>query len=162
MPREVSFKADQPVTGVTVECANCNAEDQFAASDLRDELAARGIPSGDGLRVVLQRLGLHPDVSFTDAMKPEGYTIASAPGVLTLTGATGAGVFYAAQTVTQMIERTANDGFVRPVSMLLTYAGSMPNRSAASSIVQPRVLRSARTRRPKARIYLRNADVSRW
>ena len=57
MPREVSFKGDQPVTGVTVECPNCGAEDQFAAGDLRDELAARGIPTGDGLRIVLQRLG---------------------------------------------------------------------------------------------------------
>src|ERR1700760_595270 len=88
MPREVSFKGDQPITGVTVECPNCGADDQFAASDLRDELAARGIPAGDGLRIVLQRLGQHPDPSFTEAMRPEGYTLASAPGVLTLTGAT--------------------------------------------------------------------------
>jgi hexosaminidase len=111
-PREVSFKGDQPLTGVTVDCPNCGADDQFAASDLRDELAARGIPAGDGLRITLQRLGQHPDSTFTDAMRPEGYTIASAPGVLTLTGATGPGVFYAAQTVKQMIERAANGGFV--------------------------------------------------
>lgn len=45
-------------------------------------------------------------------MRPEGYTIAAAPGVLTLTGATGSGVFYAAQTVKQMIERGANGSFV--------------------------------------------------
>src|ERR1700744_1542876 len=108
MPREVSFKGDQPVTGITVECPNCGTEDQFAAGDLRDDLTARGIPAGDGLRIVLQRLGQHPDASFTDAMRSEGYTIASAPGVLTLTGATGSGVFYAAQTVKQMIERSAD------------------------------------------------------
>jgi hypothetical protein len=112
MPREVAFKGDQPVTAVTVECPNCGADDQFAAGDLRDELAAIGIPAGDGLRIVLQRLGQHPDPSFTDAMRPEGYTIASAPGILTLTGATGPGVFYAAQTVKQMIERSANGSFV--------------------------------------------------
>ena len=111
-PREVSFKEDQPVTGVTVECPNCGADDQFAASDLRDELAARGIPAGEGLRIVLQRLGQHPDASFTEAMRAEGYTIASTPGILTLTGATGSGVFYAAQTVKQMIERGANGSFV--------------------------------------------------
>ena len=45
-------------------------------------------------------------------MRPEGYTIAFAPGVLTLTGATGSGIFYAAQTVKQMIERSANGSFV--------------------------------------------------
>ena len=73
MPREVSFKGDQPITGVTVECPNCGADDQFAAGDLRDELTARGIPAGDGLRIVLQRLGQHPDTSFTEAMRPEGF-----------------------------------------------------------------------------------------
>ena len=112
MPREVTFKGDQPVTGFTVECPNCGPEDQFAASDLRDELAARGVPSGNGLRIVLQRLGQHPDPSFTPAMQPEGYTIASAPDALTLTGATGAGIFYAAQTLKQMIERQPNGSFV--------------------------------------------------
>jgi hypothetical protein len=112
MPREVSFKGDQPVNGVTVECPNCGEEDQFAASDLRNELAARGVRSGTGLRIVLERLGQHPDAAFTEAMRPEGYTIVSAPGVLTLTGATGAGVFYAAQTVKQMIEREPDSGFV--------------------------------------------------
>ncbi len=115
MPREVSLKGDQPVTGVTVECPNCGAEDQFAASDLRDELASRGVPAGNGLRIVLERLGQHPDASFTPAMHAEGYTIVSSgssSGVLTLTGATGSGVFYAAQTVKQMIEREPNGAFV--------------------------------------------------
>jgi N-acetyl-beta-hexosaminidase len=112
MPREVVFKGDQPVSGVTVECPNCGAEDQFAAGDLRDELAARGVPSGNGLRIVLERLGQHPDSTFTPAMKAEGYTISSSPGVLTLTGATGPGVFYAAQTAKQLIERQQNGTFL--------------------------------------------------
>lgn len=112
MPRQITFSGDQPVTGVTVECPNCGAEDQFAAADLRDELTARGVPSGDGLRIVLQRLGQHPDPSFTEPMQAEGYIIGSAPGVLTLTGATGAGIFYAAQTAKQMIERDPKGGFV--------------------------------------------------
>lgn len=112
MPREVASKGDQAVTGVAVECPSCNAEDQFAASDLREELASRGVPNGDGLKIVLQRLGQHPDATFTPTMKAEGYTILSSPGVLTLTGATGAGLFYAAQTAKQMIEREPNGGFV--------------------------------------------------
>ncbi|HEY4009804.1 MAG TPA: family 20 glycosylhydrolase [Acidobacteriaceae bacterium] len=112
MPREISLKGDQPVPGVTVDCPNCNAEDQFAASDLRDVLKERGVPEGMGLRIVLQRLGQHPDPTFTAAMQAEGYTIASGPGVLTLTAATGSGVFYAAQTVKQMIERQPNGSFV--------------------------------------------------
>jgi hypothetical protein len=64
------------------------------------------------VHVVLQRLGQHPDASFTDAMRSEGYTIKFADNTLTLTGATGAGIFYAAQTVKQMIERQQNGTFV--------------------------------------------------
>jgi hexosaminidase len=112
MPRAISFKGDQPLTGVTVDCPNCSTEDQFAATDLRDTLASRGIPSGEGLHIVLQRLAQHPDPSFTDAMRPEGYTIVSAPGTLTLTGATASGLFYAAQTAKQLIERQLNGSFV--------------------------------------------------
>lgn len=105
MPRQYDAKGDQAITGVTVDCPACDADDQFAAEDLRETLAARGIPSGGGLRIVLERLARHADSSFTDAMKPEGYTITSGNGVLTLTGATPSGVFYAAQTAKQMIER---------------------------------------------------------
>jgi hypothetical protein len=114
MPREVTFKADLPLTSVTVECHGCGAEDQFAADDLRDTLAARGVPSGKDRRIILERLGQHPDSSFTDEMKPEGYTIVydENSNTLTLTGATASGVFYAAQTAKQMIERQLNGGFV--------------------------------------------------
>jgi hypothetical protein len=112
IPREVSYKSDQPVTGVTIECPGCGTEDEFAAGDLRDTLAARGLPAGDSLHIVLQRLGQHPDATFTDAMRPEGYTIAYANNTLTLTGATASGVFYAAQTAKQMIERQLNGSFV--------------------------------------------------
>ncbi|HEY1744928.1 MAG TPA: family 20 glycosylhydrolase [Granulicella sp.] len=113
MPREVVPKPDHSLTsGVVVNCSGCDAEDSFAANDLQQTLAARGVPSGSGLRIVLQRLAQHPDASFTEAMKPEGYTIVSTPGTLTLTGATASGVFYAAQTVKQMIEPTGSGGFV--------------------------------------------------
>lgn len=112
MPREVSFKGNQPLSSVTIECVSCGPDDQFAANDLRDTLASRGVPSGNGLRVILQRLAQHPDPNFTDEMKPEGYTIAYAPGVLTLTGSSASGVFYAAQTVKQMVEREPNGAFI--------------------------------------------------
>ena len=112
MPRDVSYKSDQPVANVTIECVSCGAEDEFAAGDLRDALATQGIPAGNGLHIILQRLGQHPDASFTDAMRPEGYTITYANNTLTLTGATASGVFYAAQTAKQMIERQPNGSFV--------------------------------------------------
>ena len=115
MPRQVTAKGDQPLpSGVQIVCTACDAADRFAAEDLRETLAARGVPTNaaSGLRIVLQRLAQHPDPAFTPAMQPEGYTIAFAPGMLVLTGATAEGVFYAAQTTKQLI---AADAQGRPV-----------------------------------------------
>ncbi|MGA7159334.1 MAG: glycoside hydrolase family 20 zincin-like fold domain-containing protein [Acidobacteriaceae bacterium] len=105
MPRQITGVQEVAVSSVTVTCTGCNAEDAFAASDLRDTLADRGVPTGNGLRIAMRRLGEHPDASFTEEMRAEGYTIRYANKTLTLTGATSAGLFYAAQTAKQLIER---------------------------------------------------------
>ena len=115
MPREVVAKADQPlVDGVSVECNGCDQDDQFAADDLRKSLSDRGLAvSGQrGVRIILRRAGAQTDSRFTDAMRAEGYTISSAPGAVTLTGASAAGVFYAAQTLKQMLERKPDGSWV--------------------------------------------------
>ncbi len=104
LPRQITEVQEVPLNSVTVVCTGCDADDTFAASDLRETLADRGIPTGAGLRIVLHRLAEHPDESFTEEMRTEGYTIRYAGKTLTLTGATGAGLFYAAQTAKQMIE----------------------------------------------------------
>jgi hexosaminidase len=110
VPREYQAKPDQPFpNGVQIICTGCDTDDQFAANDLRQTLSDRGIATGNtsGLRIVLHRA----DTGLPDAARPEGYTITSTPGTLTLTGSTPEGVFYAAQTAKQMIEATDN-GFV--------------------------------------------------
>ena len=109
-PRQLTAKADVPLpNGVQILCPTCDADDTFAAADLRDTLAARGIPTanGAGLRITLQRLAQHPDAQFSASMQAEGYTISSTANAATLTGATSAGVFYAAQTLKQLIEISA-------------------------------------------------------
>ena len=110
VPREVTPQGDQPITGVQVVCNSCDAQDDFAAADLRQTLAERGIPSssGTGLRIVLERGGR----GFPAPMQEEGYTVTFAAGTLTLEGATSTGLFYAAQTAKQMVVR---DGSGRPV-----------------------------------------------
>ena len=103
LPRNYTAKPDVALSdGVQISCVACDADDQFAAEDLRYTLAARGVPanSGNGLRIVLQR---RPQ-ELSGPAQAEGYRIAFASGTLTLTGATAAGVFYAAQTAKQMIE----------------------------------------------------------
>jgi len=104
IPRQLTQLHDEPITAVTITCPACTAEDTFAADDLRQSLTERNIPSGEGLRIVFHRLSAHPDPTFTAAMRPEGYTIHFADHTLTLTGATAAGLFYAAQTTKQLIE----------------------------------------------------------
>jgi hexosaminidase len=109
-PRSVTPHGDVSLaSGVQVVCPGCDAEDTFAATDLQQTLAERGvsIASGTGLRITLQRLDTHPDAAFTAAMKPEGYTIASSSAGVTITGATAAGLFYGAQTVKQLIQKGA-------------------------------------------------------
>ena len=105
MPRQITGVEQVPVNSVTVVCTGCDAEDTFAANDLRETLRDRGVPTGAGLRIVMRRLAEHPDASFTEEMRAEGYTIRYGAKTLTLTGASAAGLFYAAQTAKQMIER---------------------------------------------------------
>jgi hexosaminidase len=105
LPRQIVQLPDQPLTnGVTVVCSACGPEDAFTASDLSQTLSTRGIPTGTSLHIVLHRLAQYPDPSFVEEMRPEGYIIHYASGTLTLTGATAAGLFYAAQTAKQLIE----------------------------------------------------------
>jgi hypothetical protein len=105
IPRQITDVQDLPVSTVTVACPGCNEEDAFAASDLRETFSERNIPTGPGLRIILHRLAQHPDPTFTEEMRAEGYTIHYTSRTLTLTGATSAGLFYAAQTAKQLIER---------------------------------------------------------
>ena len=105
-PRQVSPQGDQPLpNGVDILCPHCDPEDQFAAQDLRQTLTERGIPlSPSAFHITLERRPNDP--AFTPAMKPEGYTITATPQGLTLTAATAAGLFYAAQTTKQLIDST--------------------------------------------------------
>jgi hexosaminidase len=108
IPREVHAVADQPlVHGINVFCvATCPTEDRFAADDLSAWAQARGIPMGtaQAFPIELARASAHPEVSFTEEMKAEGYVIKMIGKSLTVIGDSAAGVFYGAQTVKQLIE----------------------------------------------------------
>jgi len=112
VPREYRAQGDRSLPhGVQVTCNGCDAQDQFAATDLRNTLAERGISTDDsaGLAIRLER---KPGANLADAAKPEGYLITSTNNGVTLTGVTAEGVFYAAQTFKQMIEDTGGRNFV--------------------------------------------------
>ena len=111
MPREVHAGADRAIpAGVRVLCAGCSAEDQFAADDLKETLALRGISTGSGAGAISIELVHAPGeklpAGFDEAMRAEGYRIEPTTSGLTVTGASAEGLFYGVQTAKQLIDVT--------------------------------------------------------
>jgi hypothetical protein len=131
MPREVSAGAVQSLAGgVQINCAApCVAEDSFAIDDLKAWLTAQGVAlnTTSAVNILVTRYGsplaksIYSEAASSgaaaqsggaapaempDAMKPEGYAIVPDGKGLALTAATDAGVFYALQTVKQLVTGT--------------------------------------------------------
>jgi hexosaminidase len=125
MPREVSGAALQPLaSGIQVNCASpCAPADTFAIDDLKSWLASQSISvnTTSPVNILVTRYGtplansiytgaLPSSVSrdasqaaMPDAIKPEGYAIVPDGKGLALTAASDAGIFYALQTVKQLV-----------------------------------------------------------
>jgi len=123
IPREVRAGDTQALSqGVQINCASpCPAEDTFAIDDLKTYLASRGIavnPSA-AVNILVTRYGsansraILADASgkkgaagpadFPAEMKAEGYAIIPDGKGLAVTAASDAGIFYALQTVKQLV-----------------------------------------------------------
>ncbi len=130
-PREVAYvRAVSLKAGIAVD-APSNADDRFAASDLSDELKARGVavvktrPVPRGVtRVSLLRAGSAPAkallkrlvLTWSDTLGTEGYMIVADTNRLIVIADSASGVFYGAQTVKQLVVgsgATATLDFVR-------------------------------------------------
>ena len=116
-PREMTVEgaAISLAKGITIARPS-NPEDRFAATDLATVLKDRGIhvvngEAGPGSHVVLMRadaagaksLLRRHSFAFDSTMHDEGYAIIADGSRLVVIGATGAGVFYGAQTVKQLV-----------------------------------------------------------
>ncbi len=100
LPREVRAGASQPLPqGLHISCNSCpaEAEDNFTAQELTRSLAARRIPTSGAFTIQLGRAQLPA------AQAAEGYTITPIPNGLKLDAASAAGLFYATQTLQQLI-----------------------------------------------------------
>ena len=134
VPREVRPAADQPLTnGISVTCASpCDADDTFATDDLKDFLSQRGIAVTDSAptHILIERYGsalsksiykdsLPPNTSAepTADIRPEGYAIIPDKKGLALTGLTASGVFYAIQTVKQLITGNGPDAILHTATI---------------------------------------------
>jgi hypothetical protein len=102
MPRELQAGSTQAIPqGVRITCSSCfnDPADNFTVQDLTQSLAARSIPTTGGFTVQLSRVQTLPA-----EMQAEGYTITAGASSLTLSAASAAGLFHAAQTLKQLIE----------------------------------------------------------
>jgi hypothetical protein len=144
MPRQVSAGLTQSLAGgVQINCASpCAAEDSFAIDDLKAWLAAQGVAvnSSSAVNILVTRYGsplaksIYSDaasigaaakaggsatmVEMPDEMKPEGYAITPDGKGLALTAASDAGVFYALQTVKQLVTGTGANAVLHPAKIL--------------------------------------------
>jgi hexosaminidase len=101
LPRQVQPGIAIPLPqGLRITCTSCftDTEDAFTARDLTQSLAARGIPATGPVTILLTRVQ-----SLPEEQKREGYTITPGPNSLTLAAVSTAGLFYAAQTLKQLI-----------------------------------------------------------
>ena len=84
-----------------ISCSSCSSdsEDNFTSQDLTQSLVSRSISTSGPFAVQLTRVQTLPD-----EMKAEGYTITTGTNSVTLAAGSSAGLFYAAQTLKQLIE----------------------------------------------------------
>jgi len=114
-PREAHFSGETalPQT-VTVSVPGHEAEDEFAARDLKEGLeqaAHADSATASGFEVVLLRSGsaqgkaelASRKLTFDAPMEAEGYVLAIEPHRALVIGATGSGVFYGVQTLKQLL-----------------------------------------------------------
>jgi hexosaminidase len=87
-----------------------NAEDEFTAKDLELWLGNRGIKHGpeDSTVIRFERVSGERAKELSSTSE-EAYGIAPASGGLTVTAATGSGIFYGSQTVKQLIRGSGKD-----------------------------------------------------
>ena len=139
VPRELRPAAPQTLsTGVQITCsAPCAPEDAFAVEDLKTYLATLNIAvnTTSAVNILVTRYGssaisrsIYTDslpksaaaeapADFPEAMKPEGYVIIPDGKGLALTAASGSGIFYALQTVKQLITGSGTSAVIQTATI---------------------------------------------
>ena len=115
-PREAHFTGEIALpAAIAVNVPGCDAEDEFAASDLEDAVKQAGLAdvkdAKTSYRVVLLRSGSAEarallamrGLAFDGAMQDEGYVLAVEPHEAFVVASSGAGVFYGVQTLKQLL-----------------------------------------------------------
>lgn len=120
-PREVAGGDYAPLPRTLSISAGASDDDRFTARDLSDALKDRGLkpslaPATQGAYKITfsrlespsaQRTLKDLKLTFDDAMKPEGYVLVTTKDGAVAIAGTSAGIFYAAQTLKQLIRTDA-------------------------------------------------------
>jgi hexosaminidase len=136
VPREVRAGGVQPLSqGVQITCASpCSAEDTFAVDDLKGYLTSQGVTvsASSPVNILVVRYG--PTISrsiladaspqkaaapadFPAEMKAEGYAIIPDGKGLAVTAASDSGIFYALQTVKQLVSGFGPNAVLRTATI---------------------------------------------
>jgi hypothetical protein len=114
-PRDVIAGALAPLPKTIVIEGATNDDDRFTARDLADALKERGLTAtvgaGSGYRISFARTGSgtakrvldEHNLTFTPEMNAEGYVLVVEKQMAHVIAASGVGMFYAAQTLKQMV-----------------------------------------------------------
>ncbi|MGA2834447.1 MAG: family 20 glycosylhydrolase [Terracidiphilus sp.] len=128
MPREIrEIENISLAQGADILVAGKDAEDKFAAEDLASSLKERGIAPRAGkkgkVKIVLLRqqtkkaeaiLG-RAHITFDPAMHDEGYVLVTEGNATYDIAATGAGIYYGAQTIKQLTDGRGADALLHSV-----------------------------------------------
>ena len=135
MPRQASAGAVQSLAGgLQINCASpCAPEDSFAIDDFKAYLASLGIAvnTTSPVNILVARYGsplaktFYMDSTNSDPgpsdmpqeMRPEGYAILPLNNGLALTAASDAGIFYALQTVKQLVTGSGANAVLRTATI---------------------------------------------
>ncbi len=127
VPREVHAGESLSLEhGVLVRTGSLDAEDRFAAEDLRAAIAEHDVPTHTGgptvelLRATTasaHTLLESAHLTLDPAMRDEGYVILPQTHGLAVIASTGAGLFYGAQTVKQLIGGNGRDAHLQTATI---------------------------------------------
>lgn len=127
MPREANFSSAVTFSSIEVECKGCDAQDTFAANDLKQTLAERGVnisEHGDYKITLLRASSAEgkraietAHLAWSPEMDAEGYIVSPSAKGIGVVGASASGVFYGAQTVKQLIDTTSKPAAIHPAAV---------------------------------------------
>jgi len=124
-PREFENRPDVKLAGgVWISASHADRDDAFAAKDLTDALAERGVrekasPSATHIyllhdsEIAAKRILQHEGISLDEAAQPEGYVLVTGARAVYVIAHSSTGIFYGVQTVKQLVTQVGGEFALR-------------------------------------------------